>query len=402
MKILMLTTYYHPHISGLTLYFQRLAEEYVKLGHEVTMLTAQHDKSLKTRETISGVKVIRTPYIFKINKGMVLAKIWFDAWRPIKEADIVHINLPSVEALPVAILSKILRKPVVSTYVCDITLPKFFLSGVLDRLIDFNHYLVLKLSDTIASFTLDFAKHSRVLVRFVDKTKEVYPIVELPKSESSRSVELETVEIKPEQKTAKIKRPTRIAELGNSPHPRIGMATRIAADKGIDYMVNALPHIWEKFPDARLFMVGTINAVGEEKYLEKLQPLFEKYAEKIRLLGSVAPEAMPYFFRNIDVLVVASTNSTEAFGMVQVEAMFEGTPCVATDLPGVRVPIQLTKAGKIAKIADSEDLAKNIIHVLEKSIKPDLSKVGKIFSKEKAITDYLDIYENTITRRKRK
>jgi len=379
MKIFMLTTYYYPHISGLTLYFQRLAEEYTKSKHSVTMLTAQHNKSLKRKEIIKGVKVIRTPYLLKINKGMLLPKIWFDAWNPIKEADVVHINLPSVEALPVAILCKILNKPVISTYVCDITLPKFFLSGILNKLIDFNHILVLKLSHTIASFTLDFANHSRVLSKFKNKTHEVFPIVELQKERS-----------------------TKIEELEKASYPRIGMATRIASDKGIEYMINALPIIWKQYPKARLFIVGNINAVGEEKYLAKLQPLFEKYAEKIRLIGQIPPEDMPYFFRKINVLVVASTNSTEAFGMVQVEAMFEGTPCVATNLPGVRVPIQLTGAGKIAKIANSKDLAKQIIYILEKSMKPDISKVNKIFSKEKAIKDYLDIYENTITRRKRK
>jgi glycogen synthase len=50
MNILMLTTYYNPHISGLTLYFQRLAEEYVKLGHVVTVICAKHDKNLSSTE----------------------------------------------------------------------------------------------------------------------------------------------------------------------------------------------------------------------------------------------------------------------------------------------------------------------------------------------------------------
>lgn len=371
MKILMLTTYYHPHISGLTLYFQRLAEEYVKKGHEVTMLTAQHDKTLLQKETIEGVKVIRTPYLFKINKGMILPRIWIDGWKALKDVEVVHINLPSVEALPVAILAKIRRKPVVSTYVCDITLPKFLLSGLLDRLIDFNHYFVLLLSNRIASFTQDFAENSRVLKKFAHKTTEVYPIVE----------------VKPVHKTK-----PQIKELEKSSHPRIGMATRIAADKGIDFMLNALPSIWEVYPEAKLFIVGTVNAVGEEKYLEKLQPLFEKYAEKIKLLGSVEPEVMPYFFRNIDVLVVASTNSTEAFGMVQVEAMFEGTPVVATDLPGVRVPIQVTGYGQIAKIADSEDLAKKILKTLGAKHKVDTKKIRRLFNKEDSIRNYLDLY----------
>jgi len=374
MNIVMLTTYYHPHVSGLTLYFQRLAEEYVELGHNVTILCAQHDKNLKNKEIIKGVKVIRTPYLFKINKGMILHKIIIDAWKPLKEADVLHNNLPSIEALPVVILAKLFRKPIVTTYVCDITLPKFFGSKLLDKIIDINHHLVLRLSDTVASFTLDFAKHSRVLKGYYKNTVEVLPIVELNK-----------------------KHIIKINELENSPHPRIGMATRIAADKGIDYMVNALPTIWKIFSTAELFIVGTINAVGEEKYLEKLKPLFNKYEDKIHLLGQIDPNAMPYYFKNIDVLVVASTNSTEAFGMVQVEAMLEGTPVVATDLPGVRVPIQTTGMGEIAKIADSEDLAKKIISVLNKDKSYSMDALHK-FNKKSVIETNLNLYKDLLKR----
>jgi glycosyltransferase involved in cell wall biosynthesis len=370
----MLTTYYHPHISGLTLYFQRLAEEYVKLGHSVTVLCAQHDKSLKNRETIKGVQVIRTPYLIKINKGMILPRIIFEAWKSLSEADVLHNNLPSIEALPVVILAKLLRKPIVTTYVCDITLPKFFGSKFIDKIIDVNHHLVLKLSNTIASFTLDFAKHSRVLKNYYKRTVEVLPIVELDKN---HVIKIDKLEL--------------------SDHPRIGMATRIAADKGIDYMVNALPTIWKTFPTAQLYIVGTINAVGEERYLEKLQPYFKKYEDKIHLLGQIDPNSMPYFFKNIDVLVVASTNSTEAFGMVQVEAMLEGTPVVATDLPGVRVPIQTTGMGEIAKIADSEDLARKIVNVLNKKKSFSTAALSK-FKKQSVIETNLQLYKDLLKR----
>lgn len=375
----MLTTYYHPHISGLTLYFQRLAEEYVKQGHEVTMLTAQHDKSLKLSEQIHGVKVVRTPCLFKINKGMFLHRIWIDAWKPIRDADVLHINLPSVEALPVAILAKISRKPIVSTYVCDITLPKFLFSKLFDKIVDFIHFLVLILSDKIVSFTKDFAENSRVLKPFAKDTIEVYPIVEIETRKPSKEAM------------------DKLTVLKNSKHPRIGMATRIAADKGIDVMIDALITIWKRYPETTLFIIGTINAVGEEKYLAKLQPLLKKYSDKIKLLGSVEPEIMPLFFQNIDVLVVASTNSTEAFGMVQVESMLEGTPVVATNLPGVRIPIEVTGYGKIANIGDSKDLAQKIIATIDKDHRIEKTKVNSIFNKEDSVSNYLEIYNNLVS-----
>ena len=91
-------------------------------------------------------------------------------------------------------------------------------------------------SNTIASFTLDFAKHSRVLKNYYKRTVEVLPIVELDKN---HVIKIDKLEL--------------------SDHPRIGMATRIAADKGIDYMVNALPTIWKTFPTAQLYILSLIH-----------------------------------------------------------------------------------------------------------------------------------------------
>ena len=45
--------------------------------------------------------------------------------------------------------------------------------------------------------------------------------------------------------------------------------------------------------------------------------------------------------------MLPSLNSTESWGIVQVESMSCGTPVVATDLPGVRMPVKMTGMGRI-------------------------------------------------------
>jgi glycosyltransferase involved in cell wall biosynthesis len=65
-----------------------------------------------------------------------------------------------------------------------------------------------------------------------------------------------------------------------------------------------------------------------------------------------------------DVLVLSSINSTESFGMVQVEAMICGTPVVATDLPGVRQPVGSTGMGRVVPIRDAHALAEAVIDML--------------------------------------
>ncbi len=63
--------------------------------------------------------------------------------------------------------------------------------------------------------------------------------------------------------------------------------------------------------------------------------------------------------------MLPSVNSTESFGLVQVEAMLCGTPVVASALPGVRQPVLVTGMGEVAPVADPVGLAAAIIRVLK-------------------------------------
>ena len=73
---------------------------------------------------------------------------------------------------------------------------------------------------------------------------------------------------------------------------------------------------------------------------------------------------MAAFYPNLDVIVVPSLNSTESFGLVQVEAMLCGTPSIASDLPGVRQPVLQTGMGEVVSVGDSQALAEVIIRVV--------------------------------------
>ena len=77
--------------------------------------------------------------------------------------------------------------------------------------------------------------------------------------------------------------------------------------------------------------------------------------------------------------------------------MLEGTPVVATDLPGVRVPIQTTGMGEIAKIADSEDLARKIVNVLNKKKSFSTAALSK-FKKQSVIETNLQLYKDLLKR----
>lgn len=368
MRILHAVTYYTPHVSGLTLCVKHLAEEQIKRGHQVIILTSQHQKSLPLEEKIGGVIVKRVPVLLSFSKAVVMPFFWPAAIPLIRQSTVTHLHLPSIEGADLALLSKIFAHRVVVTYYCDLVLPPMPLQPLFQLAIRSHNFMACLFADSIVTLTQDFANHSSLLKLFGRKVQAAYPPIFQP----PRPAPLESP----------------IRELT---FPVLGMACRFAQDKGIEYLLNALPSIIKVFPQLKVLFAGeTQKVIGESAYRQKLQPLLEKHSGHLIFLGQLTPAQMPKFYQLLDLLVVSSINSTEAFGLVQVEAMLQGVPVVATDLPGVRVPVQVTGMGEIARVADADDLAEKVIQVLQNKkryLRPK-SKIEQIFDLEKSIQFY--------------
>ncbi|UCG25312.1 MAG: glycosyltransferase, partial [Chloroflexota bacterium] len=102
MKILEVLTYYRPHISGLTIYVERLSKALVKQGHQVTVFTSQYDQSLPFYEVKDGVRIRRVPALMRVSKGVIMPQFGPLAWGMVKGADVVHLHLPQFDAPGVA------------------------------------------------------------------------------------------------------------------------------------------------------------------------------------------------------------------------------------------------------------------------------------------------------------
>jgi glycosyltransferase involved in cell wall biosynthesis len=178
--------------------------------------------------------------------------------------------------------------------------------------------------------------------------------------------------------------------------PVIGMAARLAAEKGVEVLLDAFPRILERYPDARILFAGQYRDVlAEEAYAQRLMPRIRQYQEagKWEFLGILDPVQMAAFYPNLDVITVPSLNSTESFGLVQVEAMLCGTPSVASDLPGVRQPVLQTGMGEIAPIGDAEGLAEAILKVLDNpdAYRRPRSEIAARFSTERTVGGYEEL-----------
>lgn len=128
MKFLSVLTYYRPHTSGLTIYAERLAKALVRRGHQVTILTSQYDPTLAREETIEGVRIVRAPVLFRISKGVVMPTFGWLATKLVFEHDAIHLHLPQLDAAGVALRGRLLKKPTVITYHCDLQMPRGLLS----------------------------------------------------------------------------------------------------------------------------------------------------------------------------------------------------------------------------------------------------------------------------------
>ena len=380
MKILIELTYYRPHTSGLTIYAERLAKALVRRGHSVTVLTSRYEKSLPKNEIRDGVRIVRAPVLFRISKGVIMPTFGFLATKLALENDVIHLHLPQFDAAGLAVRGKLFRKPVVITYHCDLQMPKGIFNWFANQAVHFMNFAACFFADKIVTYTQDYADNSSLLRRFSKKIRIIDPPVELPQAELEDIHNFQT------------------AHNPQNHHPIIGIAARFASEKGVEVLISAMEKLTKALPQAEVWFAGPYkNIMGEEEYFQRLQPkiIDLERTGNWKFLGLLNPEEMASFYPNLDLLAIPSLNSTEAFGLVQIEAMMNGKPSIASDLPGVRQPVKRHKMGKIIPIGDSDALTRAVIEIWEghTSQKLNLDLLRKQYSPDAIAAQFEALFE---------
>jgi len=355
MRILTVLTYYRPHTSGLTIYAERLVQALARRGHQVTVFTSQYDPSLPLEEVQDGaggkqnIRILRVPVAFRLNKGVIMPSFGWQVSRLVAQHDVVLLHLPQFDAAGVAIRGRLYRKPTVVLYHSDLLLPPGIANRIINTVVDAVNHITATFAHKIVAYTEDFARHSAYLSRFAHKVEVILPNVTLPEADAEEVL--------------------RFREQHKPPGAKIiAMVTRFASEKGIEVLLEALPTVFNRCPRAKVLFAGQYQGVwGEAAYYDRLMPLIRDYEQKgmWEFLGVLSLKELAAFYPIIDVLVVPSLNSTETFGFVQIEAMMNGVPCVASDLPGVRQPVKMTGMGKVIPVGDAPALAEAILETLD-------------------------------------
>jgi len=171
----------------------------------------------------------------------------------------------------------------------------------------------------------------------------------------------------------------------------------------VEVLLDALPLILEKYPNAQVLYAGQHeNVMGEQAYFDRLMPRIREYEMKGQwtFLGNLDPIQLAAVYPNLDVITVPSLNSTEAFGLVQIEAMMNGVPSVPSALPGVRRPVQMHGMGMVSQIGDHVSLAESILGVLDEPqrFRGDVASIKKSYNPDSVAQEYEKLFQRLMKR----
>ncbi len=385
MRILTSLYYYRPHFSGLTVYTERLSRSLAARGHDVTILTSRYDRNLASLETLNGVQIRRVNVAMTISKGPVMPSIPYWAARLIPRHDVVHLHVPQLDAAIFAMLAKLYRKPVVLTYHCDLNLPPTPVNWLANQASLFANSISATLSSVVVTNTRDYAEESPFLRHFLGKLEVIPPPIE--------------ISLPDERVVSSLKTRWNIQDNQQI----IGMAARLATEKGAEIMARALPQVLARWPNARVIYAGQYkDVIGEEAYARRLQPLIDELGDHWLFVGALSQGELAAFFSLCDLTVLPSLNSTESFGMVQIESMFLGTPVIASDLPGIRQPVMQMGMGQVFSPGDPQALAEAITQILTSpgDYHCDTEKLVRRFGSAHVAGEYERLYQDLLHTRK--
>jgi len=134
---------------------------------------------------------------------------------------------------------------------------------------------------------------------------------------------------------------------------------RFSPEKGLGFLVEALPALFERLPQVRLRIVG--GAEGDAgPFHERVRQL--GVADRVDFGGVVAREALPAIYAEADVLVVPSL--AEGHPLAPIESLACGTPAIASDIPGLNETIEDGVNGLLVPARDPAALADAIGRLL--------------------------------------
>ncbi|MBI5713874.1 MAG: glycosyltransferase [Chloroflexi bacterium] len=321
-------------LGGIENHLRVLAEGLAKRGHEVSVIVC-HPQQRNEVEMINGVRVIRAARV----RTIASTPLSFDLPRLIaqEKPDITHLQFP----YPIGEVSHWLvgHGRTVITYQSDVVRQRII--GALYKPL---MRQVLRRADSLLATSPNYVVSSTELVR-LGRRCLVLPLG---------------------INTERFAKPPRVKSL----RPTLLFIGRHRYYKGVDDLLKAMTDI-----EAELIIGG--DGVMRESW-ERLAASLN-LNDKVRFIGTVPESELPSLYRSADIFVLPASARSEAFGLVLLEAMAAGLPCVTTELgTGTSYVVQHNVSGLVAPARTPSALAESINHLLaDESLRKRMGEAGQ-------------------------
>lgn len=301
-RVLQVNKLYYPEIGGIEKTLQQISEGLNQQQDiELKVLVCQK-KGRGRVEQVNGVEVHRAGSFGVVASVPISVSFLWKFKKMAKEADVVQFHLP----FPLGDLACILsgyKGKVAAFWHSDVVKQKKWM--ILYRPV---MELFLKRADVILVGAEGIAKGSKYLSPYLDKCRIV------PFAVTDRILKEGEAWLK---KNGYGKREHNINYL---------FIGRFVYYKGCSVLIEAF---------SRMPGDTTLTLVGDGVLKEELQQMAEDLgaAARVRFTGSVDDAKLRQCMENADVFVLPSVERSEAFGLVQLEAMAYGIPVINTKLP---------------------------------------------------------------------
>ncbi len=379
MKILQITTFFHPVTGGVETHVFNLSRELEKNGHEVEVLCSDSTK-LGKRVTKSdtdyfGIKIHRfksiasLSYYHKFFPGILRFLLKEDF-------DLIHIHgLRKTESYLALIVGKLRKKPVILT--THNPFPTTSRSKFAQKFLNIHDFTVGKL------FVRRFDKIITIVPSEKEKIQNLFRVPAEKILEIPNGVE-DVFFTKGDAKSF-------YKEWEINPDKWDGIAVtvgRVSYAKGIQNLKQAI----KKLKTVLFFIAG-----GDDGYLSNLKAMFKDSENVIFSERFISPEKQIDMYAGADVMLLPSLH--EAFGIVILESLAQGVPVISTNKGGP-AEVFSTEAVKLIDPLDQEQWRVRIEAIItNKARRDELASIGyKIalnYKWEKITKKIIKVYEES-------
>ncbi|MGB9594503.1 MAG: glycosyltransferase [Anaerolineae bacterium] len=311
---------YWPVLGGIENHVKLLAERQAALGLDVTVLVTSRTR--RTEEVrLNGVRLIRAARLATVASAPISPMLF--AWMRRLRPDIAHLQFPyPVGEVANFLLGRAART--VISYQSDVVRQKGWL-----RLYRPVLWRVLQEADCLIASTPNYVETSPYLSRLRHKV-EVIPLGIDPAPFLRESPAVGQIR----------------ARYGG---PMLLFVGRLRYYKGLDWLIRAMPRI-----SATLLVVGT----GPMEAAWRQLAADVGVADRVVFVGDAPDEDLPAYYQACDVFVLPASERSEAYGLVQLEAMASARPVICTELgTGTSYINRHGETGLVVPARDADALA---------------------------------------------